>query len=447
MKQSRLGMHYFHLILNNSLSFIAHTVSVCVASVVLFMFGFYVIPVFGDTSFNLSDALHMPDDSWSSPQVQKELKRLLQTPPSKKIVLPNADDDGDGIPNFLEGREDTDGDGVANYLDWDSDNDGVSDRDEIGLSLNGQDVTKDINDLYLDRQVVPFLDRSVKRVINAKKKLTKAKTSTTSKVRQRQAGASRTSQVSQIKRAQPRKPQATAVKPKIAQANKALNQRAALPKQLTAAQIKALKQSMRASKANNQNKPTSQAKGIKQKPATSEVKVTFDADKDGLPNGLELSLGTDPMHQDSDRDGITDPVEIGPNLSKPLDSDRDGVIDALDEDDDNDGILTKLEDVDKNGTARNDDTDNDGVPNYQDANDDGDNLLTRTEGSTKDSDKDGIPDYLDKDSPQAKSDASAVVVLYDSSNKSTMQTKEDALANNKASTRRAFKESLGAIKK
>ena len=83
--------------------------------------------------------------------------------------MPNADDDGDGIPNFLEGKEDSDGDGIANYLDLDSDNDGISDRDEIGLSLKRKDVTDEISDLILEQHVFQLLDRSVRRVITAKK--------------------------------------------------------------------------------------------------------------------------------------------------------------------------------------------------------------------------------------------------------------------------------------
>ena len=127
-----------------------------------------------------------------------------------------------------------------------------------------------------------------------------------------------------------------------------------------------------------------------------------------------------------------------------LDSDRDGIIDALDKDDDNDGILTKFEDIDKNGTAKNDDTDRDGVPNYQDANDDGDSLLTRTEGGTKDSDNDGILDYLDKDSTIAKGkDAPAVVVLYDTTDKSGMQVKKAALEQ----SRKSFKNMFDVVKK
>ena len=41
-----------------------------------------------------------------------------------------ADDDGDGIPNGVEGKKDPDGDGTPNYLDEDSDNDGIPDSVE-----------------------------------------------------------------------------------------------------------------------------------------------------------------------------------------------------------------------------------------------------------------------------------------------------------------------------
>ncbi len=40
------------------------------------------------------------------------------------------DDDGDGIPNGIEGKGDDDGDGIPNYLDDDSDNDGIPDSVE-----------------------------------------------------------------------------------------------------------------------------------------------------------------------------------------------------------------------------------------------------------------------------------------------------------------------------
>ncbi|MDQ3030967.1 MAG: MSCRAMM family adhesin SdrC [Myxococcota bacterium] len=50
-------------------------------------------------------------------------------------VVSLADEDGDGISDFDEGRaedRDTDGDGTPDYLDDDSDGDGISDADEAG---------------------------------------------------------------------------------------------------------------------------------------------------------------------------------------------------------------------------------------------------------------------------------------------------------------------------
>jgi hypothetical protein len=67
-----------------------------------------------------------------------------------------------------------------------------------------------------------------------------------------------------------------------------------------------------------------------------------DTDGDHLPNDLEVALGTDPNHPDSDRDGIRDYEEI---LSEDFgqydnipDLDQDGIIAALDIDDDGDGV-------------------------------------------------------------------------------------------------------------
>jgi len=421
VRQSPSGVSYFHLILKKSLSFIAHIVSVGLAGLALFMFGFYVIPVFGDTSLQFAETFKYPGGSRATPTLEQDLNHLLETP-SKRIVLPNADDDGDGIPNYIEGREDSDGDGIANYLDLDSDNDGISDRDEIGLSLKRLDVTDEIEDLYFDRHIVKFLDRSVKRVNSAKKKPLN-----------------------------PNKPKAVVSSIRQQQASSSGNvAQKAIPKQLTTAQVNALKQKYNASQLrpitptsasrtqpSKQNISKVKAKSVAKKSKTTAVQLTHDADKDGVSNQIELSIGTDPMNRDSDGDGVPDKVEIGANTKRPLDSDRDGIIDALDKDDDNDGILTKLEDVDKNGSAKNDDTDGDGVPNYQDANDDGDNLLTRAEGGTKDSDNDGILDYLDRDSTSAKGKTPAVVVLYDQSTKPSV----------KVETKNTFKNMLGAVKK
>lgn len=49
-----------------------------------------------------------------------------------------------------------------------------------------------------------------------------------------------------------------------------------------------------------------------------------DTDQDGLLDGAELSLGTEPFVRDTDRDGLLDGAEVLTHLSDPLDADTDG---------------------------------------------------------------------------------------------------------------------------
>ena len=63
---------------------------------------------------------------------------------------PNADDDGDGIPNGVEGCEDFDGDSLPNCLDSDSDGDGIPDREECP-EQPCRDTDGDENADYMDR--------------------------------------------------------------------------------------------------------------------------------------------------------------------------------------------------------------------------------------------------------------------------------------------------------
>lgn len=86
-----------------------------------------------------------------------------------------------------------------------------------------------------------------------------------------------------------------------------------------------------------------------------------DADGDGLANGEELSLGTDPYVRDTDRDGLDDGEEVERFLTNPLnpDSDYDGKLDGEEvrlglnptlQDTDGDGIPDAL-DLDPGPTA------------------------------------------------------------------------------------------------
>ena len=76
-----------------------------------------------------------------------------------------------------------------------------------------------------------------------------------------------------------------------------------------------------------------------------------DEDNDGLFGGQEATLGTDPNDPDTDGDGIQDGVEVGPDITNPLDEDGDGIIDALDSntlDTDEDGVNDQQDPANEN---------------------------------------------------------------------------------------------------
>ncbi len=163
---------------------------------------------------------------------------------------------------------------------------------------------------------------------------------------------------------------------------------------------------------------------------------SLDTDGDGLKDGVEKQLGTDPTKPDTDGDGLKDGDEITTTKTDPLkpdtdgdglkdgdevhtyktdptvvDTDKDGLGDGvevlqtktnpLSTDSDADGIDDKTE-VGPNLSAPID-TDGDSIPNALDVDDDNDSILTKYEnyngGSPvdDDTDADSKPDYLDAD--------------------------------------------------
>ncbi len=133
-----------------------------------------------------------------------------------------------------------------------------------------------------------------------------------------------------------------------------------------------------------------------------------DADNDGLLDGEEISLGTDPDDADTDNDGLNDGDEVKLHGTDPLDADtdNDGLLDGievngsnptnpLDADSDDDGLLDGVEDANHNGALdpgetdpNNPDTDGDGL-------NDGIEVDLGTDPLNPDSDGDGIPDGQD----------------------------------------------------
>ena len=121
-----------------------------------------------------------------------------------------------------------------------------------------------------------------------------------------------------------------------------------------------------------------------------------DDDNDGLETSLEAAIGINPLQKDTDGDGIDDATEVGNNSGVPLNSDDDKLIDAIDPDDDNDGLPT----VDENLLGTNPlkaDTDGDGIPDGEE--------VDSNSGEVKDTDGDGVIDALDNDNTTSKKPA------------------------------------------
>jgi len=122
-----------------------------------------------------------------------------------------------------------------------------------------------------------------------------------------------------------------------------------------------------------------------------------DTDNDGLDDFTENCLGTDPYYYDSDRDLITDTLEIEGFTY----AGQTWYSDPTSDDSNQDGIGDGLEWEAPHGTANSLDIDSDGVPNLWDDDNDGD----------------GVPDDLDID-PFSTSDYESSFEIYSSAGNS-----------------------------
>ena len=117
-----------------------------------------------------------------------------------------------------------------------------------------------------------------------------------------------------------------------------------------------------------------------------------DTDGDGLSDSNEISLGSNPLLPDTDGDQLLDGDEINPTS----DTDRDGIINLLDSDSDGDGLPDGVElslgldplrtDSNFNGIPDgSEDSDGDGLPNIEE-------VAENTDPNNADTDGDGLPD-------------------------------------------------------
>ena len=126
---------------------------------------------------------------------------------------------------------------------------------------------------------------------------------------------------------------------------------------------------------------------------------SFDTDGDGLKDGVEKNLGTDPTKADTDGDGLSDGAEVNTTKTNPLkaDTDGDGISDGtevnttktdpLKADTDGDGVNDGTEVTNKTDPLKTD-TDGDGLS-------DGEEATLKTDPLKTDTDGDGLNDGLE----------------------------------------------------
>lgn len=135
-----------------------------------------------------------------------------------------------------------------------------------------------------------------------------------------------------------------------------------------------------------QNQPGFDVKGIVWYKDGVMCNAETDADNDGLPDYMEMVLGTNLNNKDTDSDGLPDGYEVLTLGTDPLKADTDGN-GVKDSDEDADGDkLTNLEEYKLDTSPINPDTDDDGLNDYEEV------YIYHTDPLNADTDGDGLSD-------------------------------------------------------
>lgn len=135
-----------------------------------------------------------------------------------------------------------------------------------------------------------------------------------------------------------------------------------------------------------QNQPGFDVKGIVWYKDGVMCNAETDADNDGLPDYMEMVLGTNLNNKDTDSDGLLDGYEVLTLGTDPLKADTDGN-GVKDSDEDADGDkLTNLEEYKLDTSPINPDTDGDGLNDYEEV------YIYHTDPLNADTDGDGLSD-------------------------------------------------------
>ena len=313
-----------------------------------------ILPLINNAIARQSDATDVDDVS--------KLQALVD------VILEGQDNDGDGLPNLVEGTDDTDKDGIADREDTDSDNDGVADQLEVRLTLTDSDsdgiidvLDADVgNDGQVDTDKVDANFDGVDDALDSMEKL----------IAKSHANAQATPTA-----------EGEAELPFI-QFDQDQDQR---PNHLDLDSDNDGVMDVVESGLNDSNGDGKMDAGDT---LITDGSQLLDSDADSLPNMLELK--SDGISFDLIVNGLSDTLDKDANgiLDSTIDMDRDGIMDSVDNAIGAQGTLPDL--------------DGDGIPNHLDDDDDGDGIPDVNENPQQqyftglDADADGIDDGVDQ---------------------------------------------------